>query len=301
MFVVSLAVLVKASDWFTQSAEQIGRGIGISPFIIGVTIVAFGTSLPELISSIMAVKLGASEIVVGNVLGSNITNIFLIFGLTAIFSKNILLKYDLAIVDLPLLLGTTMLLALMIWDGEFSQIESVLCILGLIVYLVYAANAGSKEKTKDHPKTKIGFRPWIMLLISGVIVYLGARFTVDAIIRLSDAFKVGKEVIAGSAVALGTSLPELTVSISAARKGTPEMAIGNILGSNIFNAFGVMGISALFGKLIIPIDMIREALPIMLIATFLFYFITQVKRVTRWEGALLLIFYIYYLSQLFLK
>lgn len=301
LFVISLTVLIKSSDWFTQSAEKIGHGVGIPPFIIGVTIVAIGTSLPELISSIFAVHMGASEIAVGNVLGSNITNILLIFGFTAVFSRQIHLKYDLSIVDLPLLLGSTLLLALMLWDGEFSKLEAVLCLSGMLVYLLYAAQTGLKEERIEHNKARIGFCSWIVLSVSAIGVYFGARFTVDAIIRLSDTLKVGREIIAGSAVALGTSLPELSVSISAARKGNPEMAIGNIVGSNIFNAFGVMSLSSFFGNVLIPQVMIRNALPILLIATFLFQFITQEKRITRWEGALLLIFYVFYLNQLFLS
>ena len=302
LFILSLTVLVKASDWFTQYAEIIGKNIGVPPFIVGVTIVALGTSLPELISSVVAVNLGASEIVVGNVIGSNITNIFLIFGFTALFSKHIQLKYDLSIVDLPLLIGSTLLFVLMIRDGDFSLFEAVLCLMGLTVYFAYTVKAGS-NKTDETSRRKGAnmIRPWIVLALSGVGVYGGARFTVDAIIRLSETFSIGREIIAASAVALGTSLPELMVSVSSAKRGNAEMAVGNILGSNIFNTFGVTGIAALFGKLRIPDTMLRDGLPILLVATFLFLFITQERRVTRWEGALMFIFYLFYLSQLFLN
>jgi len=307
VFIISLAVLIKSSDFFAAASKVIGIELGMPPFIVGVTIVALGTSLPELISSILAVHMGSSEIVIGNVLGSNITNIFLILGCTAIIGKNIQLQFEIAFVDLSLLMGSTLLLSMMIWDALFSVFEAVLCLSGLAVYMIYASGSRygavvSDSRTLIRPRSAgkhhVFLKQGIILVMSGVFIYIGSRFTVISIVRLSSILNVGKEIIAASAVALGTSLPELMVSISAARHGDAEMAIGNILGSNIFNAFAVMGIPALLGPLAFPPGMIRDVLPIMIIATFLFFVITQAKRITQWEGWLLLIFYIYFLSSL---
>ena len=308
IFIVSLIVLIKASDYFTDSAEKIGVYFGLPAFIIGVTIVAIGTSLPELISSIFAVLKGSSEIVVGNVVGSNITNIFLVLGVAAILGKKIKVTYELVHVDLPLLVGSAFLLAVTIWDGIFTLPEALLCIGGIILYLFYTINAEKKHKDVEIKKEmkgeikkirKLDLKTLIILAVSAFFIYLGAKYTVESVIQLSEILNIGKEIIAISAVALGTSLPELMVTVSAARKGKPEMAVGNILGSNIFNSLAVMGIPALIGTLIIPHSILTFGLPMMLIATLLYFFITQDKEITRWEGWMLIIFYVFFIGKLF--
>ena len=308
VFVVSLFVLIKASDYFTHSAEKIGLFFGIPVFIVGATIVAIGTSLPELISSIFAVLRNSSEIVVGNVVGSNVTNIFLVLGITAIVGKKLKLTYELVHVDLPLLIGSAFLLAVTIMDGIFSFPEALLCLAGIILYLLYTINTRKKyenieirKETKEEVKQgrKLDWKTLVILAVSAFFIYLGAKYTVESVIKLSEIFNIGKEIIAISAVALGTSLPELMVTISAAKKGKPEMAVGNILGSNIFNALAVMGIPALIGTLIIPHSILTFGLPMMLIATLLYFFITHDKEVTKWEGWLLVIFYVFFIGKLF--
>jgi cation:H+ antiporter len=307
VFIVSLAFLIKGSDYFIDSAEKIGVFFRIPSFIIGVSIVAFGTSLPELISSIFAVIKNSSEIVVGNVIGSNITNIFLIFGITAIIGKTITLTYDIAFVDLPLLVGSAFLFGFMIGDEFFSLYDALFSIAGIIIYIFYAVSnsrdshkiIGKKGTKRELVTKKLAAKTWLILLMSVVVIYFSAKYTVDSIIRIAEMLKIGKEVIAASAVALGTSLPELVVSIVAIRKGESSIAVGNILGSNIFNTFAVMGIPALFGTINLPETMIDRGLPIMIVATVLFFLITQQKRITQWEGWFLLIFYLYFLGKIF--
>ena len=138
VLVVSLAVLVKASDWFTGAAEAVGRAFGMPSFMIGVTIIAFGTSLPELVSSVIAVIDGASEIVVANVAGSNIANLLLVLGLTGIIAGHLRVYYEVLSVDLPFLAGSAMFLGLVAWDGTVGRIEAGLCLAGLAIYLGYA-------------------------------------------------------------------------------------------------------------------------------------------------------------------
>lgn len=307
IFIVSLAFLIKGSNYFIDSAEKIGVFFKVPSFIIGVSIVAFGTSLPELISSILAVLKDSSEIVVGNVIGSNITNIFLILGLTAIIGKDIKLSFNIAYVDLPLLVGSALLFAFLIEDRNFSLYEALFLIAGIIIYIFYAARNPKddddfdekSEATSELIAKKLEPKTWLILFFSVGVIYLGARYTVDSIIKIAEMANVGKEIIAASAVALGTSLPELVVSVVAARKGESSIAVGNLLGSNIFNTFAVMGIPALFGTLILPDSMIDCGLPIMLAATLLFFLITQKKRITQWEGWFLLIFYLYFLGKIF--
>lgn len=307
IFVAGLLVLIKASDYFTDSAEKIGIFFGIPPFIVGVTIIAVGTSLPELVSSVVAVVKDSSEIVVGNVVGSNVTNIYLIIGLAAIIGKELDVTYDLMSVDLPLLVSSAFFLAVTLWDGSFTVLEAFLCIAGFALYLLYAINVKRKHEDSETEegnaagaeKRRLNHKIWLILAASVFFIYLGATYTVESVIKLSEILNIGKEIIAVSAVALGTSLPELVVSVTAAKKGNAEMAIGNVLGSNIFNALGIMGISALFGPLVIPKNIINFALPMMLIASVLYLFITQDKRMTKWEGWMLVIFYVFFIGQLF--
>ncbi|MCH7760911.1 calcium/sodium antiporter [candidate division TA06 bacterium] len=300
IFIVSLFILIKASGYFTDSAEKIGLFFDIPDFIVGVTIVAIGTSLPELVTSIIAVSRGSSEIVVGNVVGSNITNIFLVLGIAGIVGKKIKLTYEIVHVDLPFLLGSAFLLAMTIWDGVFTLPESILCIASMIIYIVYTIKTVKKNRDDEIKKEKKpDWKPFVILVLSSIFIYLGAKYTIESIIQLSEIFQIGKEIIAVSAVALGTSLPELAVVISTARKGKLEMAVGNVLGSNIFNSFAVMGIPAFMGTLTIPNSILTFSLPIMLIATLLYFFITLGKEITKWEGWLLIIFYIFFIGKLF--
>lgn len=300
IFLVSLFILLKSSQYFTLSAERIGIVLGIPAFIVGVTIVSIGTSLPELVSSVIAVLQGSSEIVGGNVLGSNITNVFLVLGAAAVTGRKLEIDYEVIHVDLPLFAGSAFLLAFMIWDGVYTKPEAVISIIGFIIYTLYLVNFEKETHPDDDPDGKgLEKKTILTLILSSALIYLSARYTVESVIEISEILKVGKEVIAASAVALGTSLPELVVSTTAARQGKPELAIGNILGSNIFNAFTVMGVSALFGNILIPRSMLTFPLPLMLGATVLYVFITQDKEITKWEGSMLILFYVYYLGRLF--
>lgn len=312
VFIISIVFLVKSSGYFTEAAEKVGVYFGLSPFIIGVTIVAVGTSLPELISSLVAVFAGSSEIVVGNVIGSNIANIFLVLGITAIVGRRMSVAYELISVDLPLLIGSALLLGFLLLDGSFGPIDGIISLALLLVYLLFTARSerhSDKEITKEMKTEERELRsalrkrslllPLFTLFITGFFIYFSATYTVKSVINLAGLFGTGTDMIAITAVALGTSLPELSVTIAAARKKKAEIAVGNILGSNIFNALAVMGIPSLFGALTVPTTILLLGLPVMIAATFLYLFITQDKVITKWEGWLLVIFYAAFLCKLF--
>ena len=336
VFVVSLAVLIKASDVFTGAAEKLGLLLGIPPFIIGVTIVALGTSLPELVSSIIAASAGAPEIVVGNVVGSNVTNIFLVLGVAAVLSKEIRIDYSFLHLDLAFLMGVTTLMAVTCWDGTFTRWEALACVLGMALHVAYnvkldhgptetseEANESLQAElteavapvgdgfwgtegtegptTESEAEAEVGWKLTMVLLFSSLFIYGGARYTVESVIALADILGVGKEIVAVTAVALGTSLPELSVTISAARKGKAELAVGNVLGSNIFNTLYVMGLPALLVPLPIPSSLLGFGLPAMLIATGLFVAFTIDRRVSRWEGVVLIGCYVAFLMGIFLR
>lgn len=304
VLVVGLAVLVKAADWFTDASDRLGRSFGLSPFVVGVTIMAVGTSLPELVSSILAVLRDAPEIVAGNVVGSNITNLLLIMGITGVAVGHLRMTHEIIHVDLPFLAGSAFLLAAFLWDGEVSLGEGILALLGLALYLHYALKNHRVPKDERDDRDGDGRRigrlvPSLVVLAAALLIWLGAELTVAAVIQLSDLLVIGREVIAASAVALGTSLPEVMVAIAASRMGKGELAIGNVLGSNVFNSFAVIGVSALFGTLIVPASILQFALPLMVAATVLAVFMVMEKELTLWEGWLLLLFYVFYLGALF--
>ncbi len=298
LFVVSLGVLLKASDWFIDSAEEIGLSFGISPFIIGVTIIAFGTSLPELATSVASVLSGKSEIVLGNVVGSNITNIALVLGLVAITAKSIKLEVNIWDTDVSFLWGSAALLCFTLRDGNFSLFEAILFLMGIVLFLTYSFNKDDDDDEEEDLKS-VTPKTYAMLVIGGVLVWLGANYTIVAIEQLSAIAGINADVIALSAVALGTSLPEVIVSLNAAKKGKTSIAVGNVLGSNIFNTFVVTGVARLFGPLAVNPDMLTCYLPLMLVMTVLFGVMASNQDIDRWEGCLLILFYIYFLGEMF--
>ncbi|MEL7035845.1 MAG: calcium/sodium antiporter [Cyanobacteria bacterium J06592_8] len=303
IFVVSLAVLIKFSDIFTETAGKIGVFLGLSPFLVGVTIVAIGTSLPELVSSIFAISQGATEIIPSNVIGSNIANIFLIIGVATVISSPLKISYNLLDVDLPLFVGSAFLLYFTLSNGSFSRVEAVLCILGYLIHLAYTIRCGQIETptVSGHVgnRSKYLLKQSLILIFCTVFMFLGANYTIKSITEIADILEIGKDLVAISAVAIGTSLPELAVTISASRRGDAEVAIGNVLGSNIFNSLIVMGVPGLIDDLIVPDTIIKDGLPMLLAATLLFFFVTQDKKVTKWEGWLFFVLYAWFIGNLF--
>lgn len=297
LFVGTLAGLVKASDWFVGAAERIGVALGVPSFVIGVTVVAAGTSLPELISSLVAVSKGASEIVVGNVVGSNIANIGFILGLVGVMAGKFSIHFDIRRVDLPMLIGATLLMSLAIMDGSFSTVEAVIMCLGMLLFLVYVMKDGGSGTEDGQETGKAKWTDYALVLVSAAAIWACANYNISSIIALSGLLGVGSEVIALTAVSLGTSLPELVVSIVAMRKGSHEIVVGNVIGSNIFNTFAVMGIPGLVGTLVIPEGVVAFSLPVMLAVTVAFVFTVYDKEVNRWEGGILLMLYGYFVFE----
>jgi cation:H+ antiporter len=302
ILVASMTVLVKASDYFTISAEKIGIFLGVPNFVIGITIVSIGTSLPEFLTSMAAAIVGSPEIVVGNVVGSNITNIFLGMGLLPIIIGFFKIGKKLISTDLPILIGSSFLLAVTCWDGKFTLLEALFCLAGFLVYMIYALeehreyNRNNSEHKED--REKLAPKTIIILVLSCLFLYLGAKYTVDAIIKISAIINIGTEIISASAIALGTSLPEIITSIVVIRKGKIDIAVGTLLGSNIFNAFAIMGFSGLVGTIAVPAGMLSFGIPMLILATLLYFFITLDQEITVWEGWLLIIFYGVYIAKL---
>lgn len=291
-FAASLFLLIKGSDLFVTRAEKIGLSLGISPFIIGVTIVAMGTSLPELASSIASVLNDKSEIVSGNVIGSNISNLLLVLGLVSTLAKVVPLGSQILDSDLPFLVGSAVFLLFSINDDHLSMTEAILFLLAQVAYIWNSVSGG---KIAKDDAVKSDYTDYLFLLLGGVLIYYGSVFTIESMTNLATIFHIDESIIAITLLALGTSLPEVSVSLTAINKGNSEIAVGNVLGSNIFNTFSVMAISSFFGPLRIPEDIISFSLPFMVAITALFAFVAVGGRMNRGVGILFLLLYSYFI------
>lgn len=298
IFGVSLFVLLKASDYFIDSAEAIGLSLGISPFVIGITIIAFGTSLPELATSISAVMAGESMIVMGNVVGSNVANILLVLGLTVVFAiRQIVIDKGILRLDIPILLLASFGLYYAVYDGQVSVYEAGFALVVLVFYL-YRSMSQDQSAEKRIPVAPHVYGTFLM---AGVFVFLGSKYTIYGIEGISTIAGISPDLIALSMVALGTSLPEVIVSVRAAKRGKAEIALGNVIGSNIFNILAVLGISRLFGALEITQSVTDFSLPLMLGVTVVLGLLCIYGRMKKWIGTLFLIMYALYIIYLSLE
>ena len=250
LLVLGFAMLIKGADWFVEGTSGIARKMGIPQLVVGLTIVAMGTSAPEAAVSITAALKGTANIAVGNVVGSNILNIFIILGVTSIITTVAIQKSTLKI-EIPYMIFISILFVVMGMSGnKISHIEGVILWVFFIIYLVYLfilAKNGKEENKKVETST---IKLLLSAIVGAVVVVLGSNVTVDSATAIAKAFGMTDRFIGLTIVALGTSLPELVTSVTAARKGNADIAIGNVVGSNLFNILFVLGTSSL----IIPID-----------------------------------------------
>jgi len=306
IFIASLVVVVKGSDYLLIGAEKLGLRAGLSPFIVGVTIVGIGTSLPELVSSLVAVSKGVTDVVVANAVGSNIANILLIGGFAAIITKGLKTKKDIIDLDIPLLALVTAIFYLVAKDGSIVLIDSIILVITYGVYLMYTLiykeeGEAFAEAAADAlvEKPKITTKDMVLLVVGIVGLAVGAKYLIDSITSLAVLFDIAPGLIAVTAVAIGTSLPELLVSVKAAVRGQAEVALGNIFGSNLFNLLMVVGIPGLFGDLAIDEKTFTVGIPMLLIATVLFIISGISKSIHRLEAVMFLVIYLIFTAQLF--
>ena len=308
IFIVSLIVLVKGADLLLASAEKIGFAIGLSSFVIGMVIVGLGTSLPELFSSVAASLRGATEIVSANAIGSNIANILLVVGISSIVGRKLVMTKNLIDLDLPLLAITTIFFIGVVWDKQVTLAESILLLVVYGIYLVYAmvhkpegdkgAEKGMVDK-KNTKRPKIVVKDILFLVLGIVGLVLGAKYLIDSVVELSSILNIGVGVISLVAIAFGTSLPELIVSVKAALQKKSDIALGNIFGSNVFNLLVVVGIPGLFKTLALDEKTFSIGIPALIVATFLFIISGISKRIYIWEGAMFVLVYILFVGKLF--
>ncbi|HMO33647.1 MAG TPA: sodium:calcium antiporter [Lacibacter sp.] len=303
IFIASLALLLTSARLFTNSAEKIGAWMKLPGFVIGIFIVGIGTSLPELISGILSVRKGVSEILPGNIIGANISNLLLITGIAAlVHRRNIQLGSTYIQIDLHFLLGSFFYLYMIAYDGVIVYYEAF---IGLIIYILYSIYLirGEKEDVSalslpspDGPLPT----PWkhvgLLALTAGGI-YFGAELTISSIEKIAVSLQIPHAIIALTLLSLGTTLPELAVNISAIRQGKAEMAIGNILGSSVFNSLVIPSVASFFGSITVPPELLGFSLPVMAASGFLFYLLAQDKRISIWEGTVFTLLYALFILQ----
>ena len=290
-FLISIPIIIKSSDIFTEGASKLAKMLGVSDFIIGITIVALGTSLPEFASDTYASYIDHGQIAFGDIIGSNITNIALILGLTCII-KPLVIKHTEIYSGWIHLLILTLASVFLLVSGGIGRIGGVAFIIAYVFYLRNSINRyrelGVETINRNDIKKNI-FE--VILGLAGILI--GARFLVNSIIGLSTAFGVSEYLIALVLRAVGTSLPELFVSVSAARKGYMTMALGNIIGSNVANILWVLGAAAIIRPIRIDPELIIVQLIFMiLLSVLLIVFKRSGYVIDRREGAVFLVIYV---------
>ena len=309
---IGLILLIWSADRFVDGASATASHLGMSPLLIGLTIVAFGTSAPEMLVSTMAALDDAPGLAIGNAIGSNIANIALVLGATALVSP-LPIKGNLVRVELPILTLATMGAGIVLLDYYLDAIDSGLLLLGLVVCLYLFTRYQqdySQEASQDHsqdkkePLTKMSLKVGIVWLLVGlVLLALGSRILVGGAVYIATSLGVSEMIIGLTIIAIGTSLPELAASIMSARKGQHGIALGNVIGSNIFNLLGVMAIPALISPVVIEADALWRDYGLMLMLTlFILALGFKARRgghISRPIGGLLLLIYVMYMFLLY--
>ncbi len=314
LFLVGLAFLVAGAEALVRGAARLASAMGISPLVIGLTVVAFGTSSPELAVSVHAGLSGQVDISLGNVVGSNIFNILFILGVSAAIAP-LIVSQQLVRLDVPIMIGTAVLILLLGIDGKISRLDGALFVLGGLGYTAFLIHQSRKNSTtlhEDHNQHLSNLRSksvyqWIVncgLIVGGLaLLVIGSRWLVHGAVAIAKAIGAGELIIGLTIVAAGTSLPEVATSVIASIRGERDIAVGNVVGSNIFNILVVLGFSGLVASEGIKVSTaaMRFDIPVMIAASIacLPIFFTD-NMIARWEGILFLGYYIAYTLYLIL-
>jgi cation:H+ antiporter len=313
-------LLYFGAEWLVKGSSSLARGLGVTPIVIGLTVVAFGTSAPELVVSLISSIKGKSMIAVGNVVGSNICNIALVLGLAALFNP---IKSDPSVIrrDIPIMLGISLFLLILSLNSTLGRIEGAVLFAGIIAYTVINyylakkeirnANSGVMAAAIESELEEIGYiasrSKQILLVIIGIVgVVGGAQMVVESAVYIMTVLGVSEKFIGLTIVAFGTSLPELATSVVAAMRGEMDISIGNLVGSNVFNIMSVLGAASLVRPIPIPGGFFESGLWIdylvMLFTSFLpWLLMRRTFTVDRKGGALLLVCYLVYLAYLIIR
>ncbi len=302
--VAGFTILILGAELLVRGASGIAMALGISPLVIGLTVVAFGTSSPELAVSIFSAYEGQAGIALGNVVGSNICNVLLILGLSALAAP-LLVSRQIIRLEVPIMIGITLIFLLFAINGVLGRLEGLFLFSGAVFYVAWTVRRSRRESREESeasiPEDGVGSSRLVQVLqiLGGLaMLALGSKWLVDGAVTVAQFFGVSDLVIGLTVVAIGTSLPELATSILASLRGQRDIAVGNIVGSNIFNILVVLGLTASVAPFGIPIpkSALTFDLPVMFMATVvcLPIFLTG-HRIARWEGGLFFLYYLAYM------
>lgn len=288
-------LLVKGADWFVDGASGLARKLGIPQLVIGLTIVAMGTSLPEAAVSISAALRGNAEITIGNIVGSNILNILIILGVTALIATlkvaDSTVRYEIPF----MIVATFVLLWLGYTGGQVTWLEGVILWVLFLLYLRYLYMMAKKGKEEEREAEQLSTAKIIGLILAGVVmIAAGSNFAVEGASNLAKALGISQRFIGLTIVAFGTSLPELVTSVSAARKHHADIAIGNIVGSNIFNILFIVGTTALITPVTFASGFVVDTLIAAAVGILLFVCVARTKELRKKAGIVMLLAYILY-------
>ena len=305
--VIGLGLLVWSADKFVEGASSIASHLGVSTLIIGITIIGFGTSAPEILVSIIAVLENTPDIAIGNALGSNIANIGLILGVTAIITP-VPIAAELLRREFPLLLIATAIMIGCLYDGRLGILDGSILLVSLVLILLYLIKSHKNSANKTRLEAELenaipddmGFgAAWGWVLIGLIILVGSSKLLVWGATDIAITMGISELVIGLTVIALGTSLPELAASLASLKKGIPDMAIGNVIGSNLFNSLAVIGIPAVFTSFTIDSNAITRDLPVVAALTLLLYCFSRFPAsasisLTRLKGICLLAAFVIY-------
>jgi cation:H+ antiporter len=307
LFLGGLVILVTGGHALVNGASAMARRFGLSPLVIGLTVVAWGTSAPELAVSLGAALRGQGDMALGNVVGSNIINILGVLGAAALVTP-LVVSRRLVWHDVPILVGLSVAVFALGYDGHLGRVEGGLFFLGGVAYTIHAIRASRRvglADTAGRPRPKVGLtRAGLLVAVGMVLLVVGARWMVSAATSFARALGVSDLVVGLTVVAVGTSLPEVAASIVAALRGQRDMAVGNVVGSNIFNIVYVLGLTALLTPDGVPVPepALRFDLPVMIaVAAACLPIFFSGHRIARWEGGLFLAYYVIYVLFLVLR
>ena len=298
ILLLGFALLTKGADYFIENSASLAEEKGISPHVVGVTIVAFGTSLPELLVSIISSFQGYNDLALGNIVGSNISNIGLVLAISTfiffyVLNTNIVPDDD-ANNDSYVMVLAVVLLFLFSQDKEISQAEGMLFFVLYLIYIYWLYKKSSNNKLEVDKTENTSY----LLLIGGLFaLLLGAQLTVDSAVSIATSIGISEIVIGLSVVAVGTSLPELAGTVSAARMGHKEIAVGNVIGSNIANIFLVMGVLATINPISVEDFVVKTTLPLLILLTIAAFGFIRIP-LTRLSGSILFAFFVLFVYEL---
>ena len=303
MLALGFVLLVKGADWFVDGAAGIANKFKIPQLIIGLTIVAMGTSAPEAAVSISAALKGSAEITIGNIVGSNILNILIILGLTAVITPVAVAKSTIR-VDIPFMLAISILLLVQGLDGSVTLLDGIVLLVvfaGYLTYLVVNARKNPEQLEEEQIKNQSIWMCLLWTAIGLVAIILGSNFSVDAASNIARILGLSERFIGLTIVALGTSLPELVTSVMAARKGNADIAIGNIVGSNIFNILFVVGLSSVIISVPFASAFVVDMIVAIGAGVLLWIFSLHKKKLIPIHGVVFLLAYAGYFAYLMMK